>query len=382
MPKRQIIASVILICITAMPVHGIWFEASGQAVIENGNRQIARQQATEEAIKQALLFAGASVKSVQHMTNGLLKEDRFEIRAGGEVNKIELIDERYENNVVTVAIRADIFPQDKTCAASDYNKSLVTSWFPIVHRQQAAIGHVYDMGKAVADKLENEFLEFAQHSKIKNIQPYYVDNLGDSVEEVMALSRKANSQYVLLGEISDLSVDEPKSAGLAFWQKNSSTRHFGLEVILYDGQTGAMLMQKNIATSAPWDFDLHSSVMPQSQKMWRSKYGQSISSVLQDLVQDIDEKVSCLPAYGRIIDVQNERLQINLGAHEGVEAGDQLTLYQLNQFYDSAGLLHTSYKLHPTKVMIKQVMPNSAVAEALNGQYLANIQPNDFVARH
>lgn len=382
MPIHQIILGLLLMCIMSMPAYGIWFEASGQAVVENGDRQVARQQATQEAIKQALLFAGASVKSVQHMANGLLKEDRFEIRAGGEVNNIELIDERYENGIVTVSIRADIFPQDKTCEASDYNKSLVTTWFPIEHRQQAAIGHIYDLGKALPHRLENEFLVFAQHSKIKNIQPYYVHNLGDTVEQVMALSRKANSQYVLLGEISDLGVEEAKAAGLAFWQDQTPTRHFGLHIMLYDGQTGAMLMQQNISTSAKWDFDLHSKVMPQSQKMWKSKYGQSISSLLKDLVQDIDEAVSCLPAYGRIINVQNERLQINLGALEGVEKGDQLTLYQLTQFYDSAGLLHTSYKLHPTKVEITQVLPNSAVAEAVSGFYLANIQPNDFVARH
>ena len=69
----------------------IWFEASGQAVIHNGDKKSARQLATQEAIKQALLFSGASVNSIQSLANGLLEDDRFEIRASGEVNDIQLI---------------------------------------------------------------------------------------------------------------------------------------------------------------------------------------------------------------------------------------------------------------------------------------------------
>lgn len=53
-----------------------WFEAQGQALIANSDRTAAKQRATEEAIRQALMFAGASVQSVQTLTNGLLQQDR------------------------------------------------------------------------------------------------------------------------------------------------------------------------------------------------------------------------------------------------------------------------------------------------------------------
>jgi len=109
----------------------IWYEASGQAVIRNGNKELARQRATQEAIQQALLFSGASVRSVQSMAQGLLKDDRFEVRAAGEVSNVELINEVFADDVVTVTIRADIFPQDSQCDASDYKKTVITAWFPI-----------------------------------------------------------------------------------------------------------------------------------------------------------------------------------------------------------------------------------------------------------
>jgi hypothetical protein len=51
-----------------------------------------------------------------------VEDDRFEIRASGEVNNIELINEIYNDDYVTVSIRADIFPQFALCSVSDYKK--------------------------------------------------------------------------------------------------------------------------------------------------------------------------------------------------------------------------------------------------------------------
>ena len=130
MPKPFATILVLVLMSTCMPSYAAWFESSGQAIIENGNRQLARQKATQEAIQQALLFAGASVRSVQKMTNGLLQDDSFEVRSGGEVNSLELIDEIYSGGYVTVSIRADIFPQETQCKSSDYHKSVSTAWYP------------------------------------------------------------------------------------------------------------------------------------------------------------------------------------------------------------------------------------------------------------
>ncbi|WP_370167027.1 flagellar assembly protein T N-terminal domain-containing protein, partial [Marisediminitalea sp.] len=61
--------------------YAAWFETQGQAAVLNGNKVQAKQQATQEALRQAMLFAGASVTSVQQLTNGLLNSERMEISA-------------------------------------------------------------------------------------------------------------------------------------------------------------------------------------------------------------------------------------------------------------------------------------------------------------
>lgn len=101
----------------------VWYEARGQALIQGGDKIAAKAKATEEAIRQAMIFAGASVQSVQMLTNGLLQEDRLQISASGEVNNLELIDEKWHSDYVTVTIRADIFPQTASCSAADFQKN-------------------------------------------------------------------------------------------------------------------------------------------------------------------------------------------------------------------------------------------------------------------
>ena len=69
-----------------------WVEASGSAEIRNGDKHEAKNKAVKNAVKEALMFAGASVSSVQEVTDGLLTQDNFKVSAHGSIQQIELVD--------------------------------------------------------------------------------------------------------------------------------------------------------------------------------------------------------------------------------------------------------------------------------------------------
>lgn len=376
----QIIA--VLILLICRPALAIWFEATGQAVIHNGEKEAARQQATREAIKQALLFSGASVKSIQSIANGLLEDDRFEIRASGEVNNIELIDEIYNDNYVTVSIRADIFPQEALCTASDYKKNIVTTWYDINKRQQAAVGNLYDFGKVLADKLQEEAKNYARYSFINRVQPYYLNPANkEKKSTAFSLAKKTDAQFVLFGEILEFGVETYKTSSLAFWKSDQHKRNLTLSFSMYDGNTGEMVFQNTHNIFAIWDFEPHRSINSNSEQLWNSPFGLATKELIREAVQSIDESVSCLPAFGRVLNVAGESLNINIGKHNGVKQGDVLTLFQVNQFFDDKNFPHRQFQLHPEQVVVKQVFAETALVVSLNGAPLANIQANDFVAR-
>ena len=52
-------AVVAVICLFAFLVgqaNAVWYEATGQAVVRNGDKETARHAATQEALKQAMLL--------------------------------------------------------------------------------------------------------------------------------------------------------------------------------------------------------------------------------------------------------------------------------------------------------------------------------------
>lgn len=366
----------------AATTHAAWFSATGQAVVVNGNKEAARKEATEEAIKQALLFAGASVRSVSQMTNGLLMDEHLEIRANGEVNTIQLIDEIYEDGLVTVSIRADIFSQDAQCSAADYTKKIATTYFPVQFQAQAADGQIQDIGKVTALRLQLLIDKITTSVEISHVAPFVFDwHEANVPRESQALANKTNTQYIVNVVLNDISVDRFERSGFNPFKTENSIRSFDFTLSLVDGATGEELYRQSYESKAPWDFKFNDSIDVASEKFWRSQYGKNINSMLQKGITDLEEFAICQPTMGRVLAVANNQLQINLGRSHQVQQGDQLTLFNVKQITDNFGQEYRQFVLHPTTLVVRQVYNDTATVEAADRSLLGDVQPNDYVAR-
>ncbi|WP_083273184.1 flagellar assembly protein T N-terminal domain-containing protein [Alteromonas confluentis] len=359
-----------------------WYEARGQALIQQGNRIAAKEKATEEAIRQALMFAGASVQSVQMLTNGLLQEDRLQINASGEVNNLELIDEKWHSDYVTVTIRADIFPKAVTCNAAGFKKTLVTTWFPIEHRQQAGDGQIHALSEQAPRSLQQQFVANSDNTSLQQIVPNTVRWRRSSVlAQAPSLARQSRAQYVLAATITDLSIVRPQHSSLAFWQNDDALRQFSLDLALVDGMNGATLMQKNYSTEALWEFDRFEQIDVSSSRFWQSEYGQAINRLFSNIVEDVEHELTCQPATGRVLAVNSDQLQVSIGRAHGIQPGDELTLYKTNEVIDPQGMHFLQYNLYPTKVKVVSASVDSATVVPVDNGIIGNIQPNDFVTK-
>jgi hypothetical protein len=163
----QTFSVVIALLLTSLTSNAQWYEAQGHASIDIDSVDIARAKAMENALKKALLVAGASVSSVQQVVNGLLTQDQLSIRASGNVNAVELIDELHRNKMISVTIRADIIPQEKKCLAVDLKKSILLTQSHLKHREQANIGSIYQLNSAVIRQLNKKLRSQSTHSASK-----------------------------------------------------------------------------------------------------------------------------------------------------------------------------------------------------------------------
>lgn len=372
-------ALFILIALYYLPAsaHAAWFEASGQAMIQGGNKQQARLRATEDAVRQAMLFAGASVNSVQQIANGLLTQDYTEIRSGGELHQIELIDEQIQGRMLSVTIRADIFAQTSNCSAADYRKRIVTGWFALTRPQQATTGGLYQIGQSLAEQLARN----ASQSHYLQFAPLQSHALGNdySVTALMQLANASHSQYVLTGDITDLSLSQGESS-LAFWRSNQQ-RHLAISIRLVDGITGEIKLTRQFTTTAKWPSDLTRQIDVFSHGFWQSEYGKSSQQLIDHILHALDEALECEPAYAKVLQVANNQLSVSFGQQQGTQVGDRLTLFQRQSMIDSSGQVHYQYQLHPAQLEVIQSFANSATVAPTDGSLLGNIQAMDFVAR-
>jgi hypothetical protein len=369
---------------------GQWYESQGVATIKDGDNKAAKTQAVQNALKKALLVAGASVSSVRQVVNGLLTQDEISIRASGSVNSLELISESYSDDLVTVTIRADIFSQEKKCFAADYRKSMLITRSNILHREQANVGSLYALDKALVKHLANKIQQqgiyldtnLALHTKTEFSRLNQTLNTQSLKNLTMSLANMTNSQYVLFSEIQDLSMANDENNDWQFWQKNIYQRQFNIALYIHDGTTGERILDKYYQSSAPWQFDKRKQVDVTSHDFWQSEYGQQISLTLDNMVSDIDENMMCQPTQGRIIQVTGNSLIFNLGKRHGVKIGDEFSLLHLDSFISDDKRTYPGFNISPYKVIVNSVSQDSAHATTTEQHILDNIQINDLAVRY
>jgi hypothetical protein len=344
----------------------------------------------ENALKKALLVAGASVSSIQQVVNGLLTQDQISIRASGSVNSIELIDEIHSGNMISVTVRADIFPQEKKCFASDFKKSLLITKSHLNHREQANIGKIYQLDSAVIrqlnQKLRSQGSYSASKALLKSTTEFSRLNASFNEEKIkqltMSLADTTNSQYILFSEINDISFEQQRSNSWKIWQQGTYPRNFNFTLYLYSGMDGDLVWQNSYQNTAIWEFNKRESTDVNGTIFWQSNYGNMISSLLDTMVADIDKNIMCEPSEGKIVQVNGNKITINLGQHHGVKIGDEFSLLHSNNFTNNQGKSYAGYNVSPFKVKVTKVTKQSATAITLDNGLLGNIQINDLAVRY
>lgn len=379
---NAVVAVICLLVFFVGQAYAVWYEATGQAVIRNGDKEAARRAATQEALKQAMLFAGASVHSVAKLTNGLLKNEEMTIRSTGEVEQLELVDEIYSGDVLTVSIRADIFPKGKVCAAQGDQKHFATTHFRVRNRAQLTQGNIPNFDISFTQRLAQAMQDKTENLSITYIAPHtakfdsrYTD------QNIRTLSAQSNTQFVLVGVIDDVSVTYEDVSVFTPWRNGTSQRAFALSIQVYDGINGGLLLTKSYQGQGEWTFDRFENVDEYSATFWQSLYGQTVDAIIAEAIEDIKEATACQPMTGRVINVAGDKISVSLGRDNGISEKDELYLYQAKEIVDNRGRKYLQYSLYPGKFVVSSAYGNSSLVVNEGAGIIANIQEHDFVVK-
>ncbi|OBP15435.1 hypothetical protein A5320_08735 [Rheinheimera sp. SA_1] len=369
----------LMLVMLAGQAQGQWYETTGQATIRNGDQAAARAQATEDAVKRALLFAGVSIRSVQQVTDGLLTQESTQVKSFGEIQQVQLVTERAHNGVFEVTIRADIFQTEPACPTLSYKKKLLITPFKLKLPEQAVVGELFELGKVSSKLFSDKLSEISQSSWPQQLNnPINGQNL--SYQERQAVQQQYGARYILSATLDDVSLGETSGTNWQFWSNADRERFFHIDVALFDLVDERMVFQQKYQTSAIWSVRKSTALDPQYQRFWRTDYGKAAERILDAAVMDVEEAIRCEPLLADVKQVRQNQVLLSIGSAHGVKVGDSFTLIHRRELTDNFGNAQELLTLTPLVVQVTQLSHETAWAQSINNELLANIQAGDLAS--
>ncbi|MEJ6473032.1 flagellar assembly protein T N-terminal domain-containing protein [Pseudoalteromonas piscicida] len=384
--KKQLAMGLSLLCIAIQPAHAEWFEVTGMADVKDGDHQKAKRKAVNDAITQALLFSGATVSSVQTVTDGILTQDQLKIRSNAEIQSANVVAESRVGDSWQVTLHIDITPQSSQCPTSAYSKQVAVTQSQLKNKHQATLGQIFDINKVVSERLYQTLTEqklslepvpyFAQTI---NVNRFFSQRFDYNEQLIETITANTNSQYVLLSQITDISSVDKLNNELAFWQSDKYLRSFKVDFVLFDALSHERVWQKQYTEQGVWPFKKTKLIDVYSERFWQTDYADSIQTTLDQVSVDLNSAVACLPTHGKILHLDDEQVVINLGRMHGLENGQILNVAHSSPLVDGDGKVFMRQVKTLNKLQVIQVNAQNAIAINVSKRPLHNVQINDLV---
>lgn len=362
----------------------VWYESTGHANIRNGDTETARTVATEDAIKQALLFSGAQVFSVQSVANGIWQGEQVNLGSHGAIEHIEVISEAQSNGIMSITLRLDILATSDNCQQAILKKPFTLIKTNIANPQHAQYGQIFAIDKAFSSQLSKRFdlnggvVNAPSLTTRLSIASYFKHISNDKRKTIQQIAQVNQAQFVLLSQITDMSLGERQDSSLTFWNDKTYERFFAIETLLFNGITGELISNKQYQQSGLWEYKKNAIVDTNSNGFWHSDYGLAMTNTAEKIVRDTASTIACLPILGTITAISGNTIKINLGSQHGLVKGQKLAVSQtqpsLLDGINSAVIVDSDHF-----VRVEQVYQNYAVAKIIGESFLANIQTQDLV---
>jgi hypothetical protein len=248
-------------------------------------------------------------------------------------------------------------PSTNQCASLNdaiYQKSLAITNFPRIEANSSKAGRLYKVESWLPEQLLEQLTQRQPMATTRiphGLTPPHFQQSGQATEvqfaeQIKRLGRDHRAQFLLSGQILDMSMADPKMTyqpglyrravngihdGLGINTRfDKRDRIFSFYLNLRDSFTGQTLFQRNYSTYGSWGLTSRTGIDIGSPRFEQSDYGQQVKNLVAQASEDVARAINCQPYIARA-DMRPGQQQIVLhgGAHNGLRAGDKLELYQL-----------------------------------------------------
>jgi hypothetical protein len=362
-------------------VQAEWYSGSGTAVIFDDNRQLARQQAAKQALRNVLLQGDVSLAALQLYRQEDLAEELFALHSSVPVSQIVILEEHERDGQLSITLKADVWPQANLCDDRSIAKALVLTPFSLsAGATQVALGN-----NALNTEINRRFTTAVQRSpadflvKAITAEPLFAPEQyqqGPAQQQLRNMAESAQAQFIVAGRLRNLSFGR-QQAGLL--KKERWVRQFSLEVSVLDGVSGRQIQSQIYQTRTLWPFAMTTELDPASDQLWRSDFGIELQRLINEAVDDIAVALSCVRIKAQVIRVAGSSITISAGSRQGIKPGDTFSLLHSDSFTDSWGNSYAVTAENDSQLEVVRVYPDHAETRAVKSHYLAPVQVRDQV---
>ncbi len=126
--NRKLFNTLSSLCLlVTFQLNAAWLEVTGSAVLLE-SENTARTNALEDAVYQAMGYAGADLASFPSL-RPYLSSERAEYQfSGNEVRHVMVIQTRKKSGKFYLTARIDVYPSANSCHKVQYKKGGATGW--------------------------------------------------------------------------------------------------------------------------------------------------------------------------------------------------------------------------------------------------------------
>lgn len=355
-----------------------WLTVTGQARLTDGQYEMVKTQAMNDAFQQATLISQQQNKRA-YLGRSILQD---EYQEGGKL-------------MVKLNVEIKLQPVCKASQAQEYKKQLAVLGFSLQMPAQANLGYVSDVERGFASqlgqdlKMQERLLVYEQsqvalYADVRNAPSHYTDQL--TLTQAANFAKQAGVQFVVSGVVRDMSVEEAGAFATNYWTKlkqlagqTNRNRYFTVDVFIHDGFSGAIVWQQQFSTSGHWEADLDARMAFNSPAFQTQDYGQNITKLIASISNDIVEQLRCQPFMTRVSRVEGKTLHFTSGASSGIRPGDTLAIYRTSNFYDANRLSGIDLQNVKTALTVTQVHPHFSSGTISVDPGRINIQEDDLL---
>ncbi|UZE95455.1 flagellar assembly protein FlgT [Alkalimarinus alittae] len=387
-----------LLCLSSA-TQAEWVQVTGRANIVDGQYELARKQAREDALQQAAIRLGARIEGRQEMSNGALTKDDVTVTTQAKANSVVVVDESVDDGVLSMVVNADMVKVSMQLCAPDkangYKKEIAVLGFLVQNPIEANLGALNDVDRKLASYLREQLVGFDNLVVHESSQYRLYEEATNApttettqrtLTKVVKYAQQMGVQFIVSGIVRDLSVLDEDAYGSSMWKSIKRNigfadrkRRFAIEVFIHDGFSGSVVFQKRYELTDIWNADPNDKIGFASASFEKTKYGRAVASLLNDVAKEVNGSMRCQPFMTRITRTDGKTIHFASGASSGIRPGDQLAVYRTYRFYDSDLLAGTELTNAKAALTVSQVHPSFATGTISVDTGRLNIQPDDLL---